>query len=571
MRLVPCTQIWGGVEIGATCLNLDEASDIVYVPQNALTPYGEDPNWGIYSYASGDLIDAAALRCGSDGALVGQRSTANFDHEEIQVASDETYIYGGVFNPHYGHFICTTLSRLWYRIEPFCINAKVLLHSQWNVEAMLSFPFVRTCFERIGLNQDNIITFNTRQRVKRLFIPQPAFQEQSVAHSKFRDLCLYIGKPFVSHDDEHRGPAYLSKSKLIAGVGHFTNETVLEGTLKAEGFEIIYPEQLTFEEQVGLFSQKRVIAGAAGSAFHTSIFTPARSRMIALAGYDLVNSNLILIDRLTGADVTYLHPDVPSRIESNVGNFLTSMTFDNPIAIAHDLADWGHDRSKAVRSTIHTLSATSSCAISKEPKLSAVSQSDLADDKLHFATRNTLKTQIRVYGWSIGAHTYGTPLVMDEPYGQLTIGKFCSISMNVTIALSNHRIDTVSSYPFLALAGLWPGAETAAADHENRGGVIIGNDVWIGVGAVILAGSKIGTGCVIGANAVIRGDIPDYAVVVGNPGRIIRKRFDEGTITRLLATKWWDWDEATLTDMMPWLASGDPQLFIREVERRCSG
>jgi acetyltransferase-like isoleucine patch superfamily enzyme len=191
---------------------------------------------------------------------------------------------------------------------------------------------------------------------------------------------------------------------------------------------------------------------------------------------------------------------------------------------------------------------------------------DMAVDKLSMALRNTMREQISSYGWNIGEHSYGTPNVMDPEWGHLKIGRFCSISMHVTIVLGNHRTDTVTTYPFKALAGLWPGAESVGPDHEGRGGVQIGHDVWIGFGAVILPGARIGNGCVIGANAVVRSVVPDYAIVGGNPAKILRYRFDQETINRLLASAWWDWDEATLTKFMPLLASGDPGRFLAAVE-----
>ena len=536
------------------------------MPQRRDVFYGNDPEWGSYSL-SGDLIEQAALRSGADLALVGQQLKSTFHVEDLSLADDDEYIYGGVFNPHYGHFICTTLSRMWYLLERPNPKAKVILHASCGVDEIFSLDFARTCFHRIGLTRERLEVFSSPHRVRGLVIPEPAFREQSDAHVKFREMCLHIGSPFIDDSDRQLGPVYLSKSRLRMGVGRFVNEVELEVDLQSRGVEIVYPEELTFEDQIHLFSQRRVIAGMAGSAFHTGVFAPSHGGRIELAGYNIVNSNHVIIDDLVGALPDYVYPSDPSKVESNLDEFLTSMTLADVRLVGSDLAELIHEYALDAKDVYGEPSNAENQSSHRGSRVADCSSMEGGLDKLHFATRNTLKPQIDRHGWLVGPHTYGTPLIMDEPYGQLTIGSFCSISMNVTIALSNHRTDTVSSYPFLALAGLWPGAERASPDHEDRGGVVIGNDVWIGVGAVILAGARIGTGCVIGANAVVSGHVPDYAIVAGNPGRIIRKRFDEETVARLLATQWWDWDEAMLTKMMPWLASGDPRRFLRAVER----
>ena len=96
----------------------------------------------------------------------------------------------------------------------------------------------------------------------------------------------------------------------------------------------------------------------------------------------------------------------------------------------------------------------------------------------------------------------------------------------------------------------------------NRRQVIIENDVWIGRGATILSGIKIGTGAVIGANAVVSKDVPPYAIAVGNPARIIKYRFDKDTIRKMLAIKWWNWDIKKILDNLELM--NDPKKFADE-------
>lgn len=102
---------------------------------------------------------------------------------------------------------------------------------------------------------------------------------------------------------------------------------------------------------------------------------------------------------------------------------------------------------------------------------------------------------------------------------------------------------------------------------STKGDVDIGNDVWIAKEAVILSGVKIGDGAVIGAGAVAAKDVPPYAIVVGNPARIVRKRFDEETIQRLLQIKWWDWDDTQIERFLPMILSQDTAAFLQAVDR----
>jgi len=116
------------------------------------------------------------------------------------------------------------------------------------------------------------------------------------------------------------------------------------------------------------------------------------------------------------------------------------------------------------------------------------------------------------------------------------IGSFCSIARHVVFQEYNHPLNTCSTY-FIQ--------RHVFGDNTNpiwsKGPIIVGNDVWIGTQCIILSGSKIGHGAVIGANSVVTHDIPPYAVAAGSPAQVIRYRFDDIIITRLLSLAWWDW------------------------------
>ncbi len=158
----------------------------------------------------------------------------------------------------------------------------------------------------------------------------------------------------------------------------------------------------------------------------------------------------------------------------------------------------------------------------------------------------------------VGAHTYGDPEVWwwGED-ARLRIGRFCSIANGVTIFLGgNHRSDWVTTYPFSAFADEWPEVAGHEGHPATKGDVTIGHDVWIGNGATIMSGITIGHGAVVGARALVVKDVPPYAIVGGNPARVLRRRFGPKVVAGLLELAWWDWPEDQLRANLPDLMSG---------------
>jgi virginiamycin A acetyltransferase len=132
----------------------------------------------------------------------------------------------------------------------------------------------------------------------------------------------------------------------------------------------------------------------------------------------------------------------------------------------------------------------------------------------------------------------------------LTIGPFAAIAHGVTIVMDGgaHAMDGVSTYPFNIFGGGWEdGFDPASWEAARKGDTVIGPDVWIGDRATIMPGVTIGAGAIVAACSVVPREVPPYGLVAGNPARLIRTRFDEATVARLLAVAWWDWDAAKIT------------------------
>lgn len=144
-------------------------------------------------------------------------------------------------------------------------------------------------------------------------------------------------------------------------------------------------------------------------------------------------------------------------------------------------------------------------------------------------------------------------------HDRLMIGKFCSIACGAKFIFTsaNHSLKSLSTYPFPIFFEEWGLDVSDITDAwDNKGDIIVGNDVWIGYEAVILSGVTIGDGAIVGSRAVVTKDIPPYTIVGGVPAKPIRKRFDDVTIARLLELKWWDWSEERIKANLKIIQSG---------------
>ena len=152
---------------------------------------------------------------------------------------------------------------------------------------------------------------------------------------------------------------------------------------------------------------------------------------------------------------------------------------------------------------------------------------------------------------------------------KLIIGKFCQIAAGVEFIMNdaNHQMSAVSTFPFYTLDG-WDMEAPSAADMPFKGNTIIGNDVWIGQNAVILPGVQIGDGAIIGANSVVGCDVDPYTIMVGNPARVLRKRFDDEMIDLMLRFKWWDKRIEEIDGLIPLLTCGDLEKVREELRAR---
>ena len=165
---------------------------------------------------------------------------------------------------------------------------------------------------------------------------------------------------------------------------------------------------------------------------------------------------------------------------------------------------------------------------------------DFCDDPKDFEKNNVL---------------YHYPINNDK----LIIGKFCSIACKAKFLMTsgNHTMKSLSTYTFPIFYEEWGETLNVKEAWDNKGDIIIGNDVWIGYDAIIMSGVKIGDGAIIGTRALVTKDVPPYTIVGGTPAKPIKKRYDDDTISKLLKIKWWDWSAEKIQANIKYIQSGN--------------
>lgn len=276
--------------------------DVVYVPeQDSNSPSG------VFDQGRKRILQTAYFR-GPNVEEMAPSLTMGYRYGDItDYAPDDVYIYCGFIHYHFGHFLLSTFSRFWSAAREKYPQAKILYSSHQSMDVWFEEnSFMRKLFGALNLSQDDFVRFSSPQKIRRLIVPAPAFEEASFAYRRYATFCHEIGQKLAGHlmgksDDR---PVYLSKSKLQSGVRRLINEDVICERLAANGVEIVYPEMLSLEEQIALWANRPYVAGFIGSAFHASIFVPRD--YIFMINYNMTTySNFCLIDQANKAKADY--------------------------------------------------------------------------------------------------------------------------------------------------------------------------------------------------------------------------------------------------------------------------
>ena len=166
---------------------------------------------------------------------------------------------------------------------------------------------------------------------------------------------------------------------------------------------------------------------------------------------------------------------------------------------------------------------------------------------------------------TVGIGTYGAENIKVQEYNQntkISIGNYCSIASNILMVLGgNHRYDRITTFPFNILYGYGSGK---IGDGYSNGDILIGNDVWIGTNVTIMSGVNVGHGSIIAAGSHVVKDVPPYAIIGGNPAKLIKYRFTEDVINTLLNIQWWDWPLEKIKENADLMLDSDILPFINK-------
>ena len=328
MPLLKCESLWGEANIMYGNPPVREVTNAKFIP------FSSASNWGVYDHEDRLVSEAVDVRGSSREPLYKQDLELRTLVSDIEVSKEPQYIYCGLINPHFGHFLINTLSRFWQ----FHDSEKAMPNILCAGDKGMMMPYAVAIFNSLGIDVDAITFLTAPTLIPSLIVPTTSFWEQYWAYTVFKDLCNKSAASILAHTeaDSVEIPVYLSKSRLNSGVGRFADEVKVESVLRSAGVDIVYPEMLSFAEQIRLFTTRQICMGPTGSAFHTSIFAKSGRNIVCFNPSKEVNSNFSLIDKLNSNNSIYFYQE-GMTYESNKDDFLTVVNALDYEEIAEEL------------------------------------------------------------------------------------------------------------------------------------------------------------------------------------------------------------------------------------------
>lgn len=324
-----CAELWGSAHIFQKDPGYEVHQHVSYVPIGCTDP------WGIYDHSGQIIRSATDYR--ENAFSSHNQSLEHVVSASFQDRARGTLIYGGKISNHYGHFLVNTLPRFWNIVKIRTPHTRILCHGDGSPSDWFNIPFLAQAFSALGLSQRDFVAFDVPTVVETLVVPRTSFQEQYGGHVVYGQLCREISgricpDAHLASDDR---PIYYSKSQLASAVGVIVNEEEIDEVMYSEGVDVIFPERLSFSDQIKLMTCRKNIMGSAGSFLHTSLFCPGRN-ITCLNVSSQINSNFSIIDKLSENFATYHYPDDIQVLDRKDG-FLTARYLPNARDRAHEL------------------------------------------------------------------------------------------------------------------------------------------------------------------------------------------------------------------------------------------
>ncbi|MGN8119996.1 glycosyltransferase family 61 protein [Labrys sp. 22185] len=316
-ELHECTGVLFGDRVHRGLPQVEYLSEVIY------TPCRLDGKWGMF-HRDAVPVNVAIDFAGQNDELIQQIPLLDIEPAAAPYRGRSDLIYGGRASTHYGHFLFETLPRLWLVAQEGLRGRKVLFHSWFPLESWHRYPYLLPCLQALGISYGDIVVATEPEVFRHVLVPRPSMQINGwIFPDAARPLMDTVGRELLRGvETQHTStPAYISKAQLRNVASGIRNEAEIEQYLRADGVDIVYPETMSLAEQIALFTNRRVIMGALGSAFHTSMFAQPSARMVVLCPNNDVNSNFKLTDRAGGNQAEYYHsPDIVSVARTSESN-----------------------------------------------------------------------------------------------------------------------------------------------------------------------------------------------------------------------------------------------------------
>ncbi|QDH16852.1 glycosyltransferase family 61 protein [Swingsia samuiensis] len=302
MLLKECTSFSGRRLILENLPPIRHAQDAVFIPR------GDGPFWGLFE-ASGRSVPEALNYTGFPKLHTPLSSLDCPALPDVPTLSDKyDYWYIGEVNLQYGHFLIENLSRLWAIPSYERTRLRIILSYHEEIENIFKYDYFKSIMEALHLTQENFIQIKAPTRFENIKVASAAFEDFSLIYRVYADFVHSIGRYVLPYkvDPQPGRVLYFSKEHLRAGKTRIGNEAELTNILKDKGVGIIFPEQMSFREQIKLWASNPIVAGFSSASLYTSLFFPRRNT-VTLSYTENVNVNHVLVDDVNQNNARYLN------------------------------------------------------------------------------------------------------------------------------------------------------------------------------------------------------------------------------------------------------------------------